>query len=106
MLRDNRLLNNNRLVSKEMNDLIPVLAMAREQLNSMNIPDYRGNYGQLVQELAELRSKGAEQPEDEQKLLKYKEIAETTTPLGQQVFMLETQIETFKSMIKPLPPIQ
>jgi hypothetical protein len=106
MMRDNRLLNNNRLVSKEMNDLIPVLAMAREQLNSMNIPGYRGNYGQLVQELTELRSKGSEQPEDEQKLLKYKEIAETTTPLGQQVFMLETQIETFESMIKPLPPMQ
>lgn len=106
MMRDNRLLNNNRLVSKEMNDLIPVLAMAREQLNSMNIPDYKGNYGQLVQEIAELQSKGVEQAGDLQELLKYKEIAENATPLGQQVFMLETQIETFESMIQPLPPIQ
>ncbi len=106
MMRDNRLLNNNRLLQAELNDQLPNLQMAKQQLNILNIPDYGGTYGELLQELAELRSKGVEQPEDEQELLKFKEIAENATPEGEAVVMYQTAVDTIRSMIQPLPPMQ
>ena len=39
-------------------------------------------------------------------LLKFKEIAEIATPQGEAVTMYQTAVDTLRSMIQPLPPIQ
>ena len=108
MMRDNRLLNNNRLLQAELNDQLPNLQMARQQLNIMDIPGYRGNYGQLVQEIESRVTRVKVQSKQKmiQELLKFKEIAENATPQGEAVIMYQTAVDTLRSMIQPLPPMQ
>ena len=77
-----------------------------QQLNIMKVDGYGKSYGELLQEIAELRSKGVEQAEDLPKLLKFKEIAEISTPEGEAVTMYQTAVDTLRSMIQPLPPMQ